>query len=146
MEKCYEIHGLTITVSYRDGLIGILNDKPLWALADTYDKSAMRLLIQHIHADHADFFGTHLLIPDESFLLEIWGHIYTEYYLLRYASFFRFILRFGKYERFMQSCEVIDCGDRKMDPNRRFWDILSRFNGLFVRLFPKNITGSGLKE
>lgn len=138
MEKVYDIVGLPVTVAFKLGLVSIVCDTHLWQLADRRQRSNFTQLVNRIYRDHQAQFAVPLSIRKRSFLLEIQGHIYADYYLLRYASFFRFL--FGKrlYTRFLQSCEEIDCGDRSNDPNRWFWDWISLLGFMFYPFFPRN--------
>lgn len=140
MKEAYDIDGLQITVFFRPGLVSVVCDGPLWQLADRRRQDDFRLLISHIQRSHQRHYAEPLLIPERSFLLEIYGHIYADYYLLRYASFFRFLLGRRLYTRFLQSCEEIDCGERVKDPNRWFWNAVSVFGPLIRPFFPKNIS------
>lgn len=138
--------GLPISVTFRQGLVSIVCDTSLWLLADRRKQDDMRRLVYLIYDDHQRQFGLPLAITQRSFIFEIRGHIYADYYLLRYASFFQSL--FGKrlYARLLQSCEEIDCGDQLTDPNRRFWDITSVFAFACYPFFPRNIARKYAKE
>lgn len=146
MDKRYTIKGLEIAVSFRDGLVGIDNNKALWILIDRHGADEVRTLIDLVYAEHLLLYGRALAIVPRSFLLEIWGHVYAEYLLLRYHRFFRFILPSRWYDSLIESCDILDCGEKGRDPNRWFWDIMSWFNPIHRMLFPRKIIGKGVKE
>lgn len=146
MTEIYDIRGLPITVAFKPGLVSIVCDTHLWKLADRREQSDFRWLIRRMYQDHKDKFARPLCINERSFLTEIYGHIYADYYLLRYQRFFRYVLRKRLYERFLQSCEDIDCGDRSIDPNRWFWDMISILNPVIYPFYPRNISKKYAKK
>lgn len=122
------------------GLVSIHCDAQLWQLVDRRKRSDFRVLVHAIYQSHRAQYGKELRISERSFLLEIYGHIYADYYLLRYARFFRALLPSRVYDRLLRSCEDIDCGDRQRDPNRIFWDILSFMDWAIYPFFSRNIS------
>ncbi len=126
-------------------MVSIRCDAHLWQLADRRKRSDFRLLVHAIYQTHDARHGGPLRISERSFLLEIYGHIYVDYYLLRYARFFRALLSARLYVRLLQSCEDIDCGDRSKDPNRFFWNLLSALDWAIYPLFPQNISRKYVK-
>lgn len=122
------------------GLVSIRCDSSLWDLADRRNRADFRDLVRQIYHSHFTEYGYALAIPERSFLLEIHGHIYADYYLLRYERACRSMLGRRLYERLLQSCEDIDCGDSQHDPNRWFWDVVSLLGGITYVFFPRNIS------
>ncbi len=137
MEKYYLLQDCSVRVVFKVGLIGITNDNALKRLMHVDLNGVTDELIRLIKADYALFQGTPLAISDDSLVVEIWGHVYAEYLLLKYRKVMRAILIFGIYARLRKSCEVIDCGEREKDPNRRLWDRLTRYRGWFGKRLAK---------
>ncbi|WP_257667820.1 hypothetical protein [Parapedobacter tibetensis] len=127
MEKYYSIGGNQVKVIFNDGLVGIVNDMALKQAVDMQPEESVDLLVVWIKEDYLLEKGEPLVITDNSFVVEIWGHVYVDYFLLKYKTLLRVILAFGLYARFCKSCEVIDCGERGKDPNRRLWDALAPY-------------------
>lgn len=124
MEKQYTLDGLSVHVAMEEGLVRIDNDASLRRALVKQPEAATRLLVAGIKADHEAAFGTALAIRNDSFIVEIWGHLYFDHLLLKHRRILKIILAFGLYNRFMRSCAVIDCGERGKDPNRWLWDRL----------------------
>jgi len=140
MNEIYDIQGFQITVVFKPGLVSIRCDSSLWKMADRRNRADFRDLAGRIYTRHLAAYGRALAIRERSFLLEIHGHIYADYYLLRYGRVCRGLLGARRYKRLLQSCEVIDCGDTQHDPNRWFWDAFSRLDGVVYPCFPRNIS------
>ena len=127
MERQYRFDGLSVRVEVMEGLVRIVNDLPLKQALDKHLQATTASLVTQVKADYEGAFGRALAISDESFIAEIWGHLYADYLLLKYSKLLKCILRFGLYDRFMRSCEVIDCGEHGKDPNRWLWNQLAPF-------------------
>src|SRR5690606_64513 len=117
MEKQYLLSGLPVRVEIAVGLVRIVNDRSLRRVVVEQPCSATMALVGRIQADYETTFDMELGITDDSFVVEIWGHLYCDYLLLKYKRILKVILVFGLYERFRQSCKVIDCGEPEKDPN-----------------------------
>ncbi len=141
MKKRYTLNGNQVEVFFNEGLIGITNDAALKRLVQANPEESVELLVRQINKDYRVYHGRALAITDDSFIVEIWGHIYFEHFLLKYRKLLQSILFFGLYQRLCKSCEVIDCGEKGKDPNRKVWDILSRYKKQFAKWLPKTIYG-----
>ncbi|MFB2120096.1 hypothetical protein [Parapedobacter sp. 2B3] len=133
MEKQYLLDGLPVQVTFADGLVRIVNDQPFKQAVTGQPEGNTTALVAKIKSDYKASFGNGLAIGDDSFVMEILGHLYFDYLLLRYKSLLRFICVFGLYDRFCRSCRVIDCGERGKDPNRWLWNKLVPFQKLLAR-------------
>lgn len=127
MEKQYLLDGLPVQVTFVDGLVSIVNDLPFKRAVIGRPEGNTTALVAKIKSDYKASFGNGLAIGDDSFVVEILGHLYFDYLLLRYKSLLKFICIFGLYDRFCRSCRVIDCGERGKDPNRWLWNKLVPF-------------------
>ena len=137
MEKHYVINDCQVKVVFEEGLIRITNDKALKRAAQRDPQESVDLLIKQINEDYYSYQGKALAVTSDSLAVEIWGHIYIEYFLLKYKKLLRVILVFGLYTRFRRSCEVIDCGEHGKDPNRGLWDMLAPHRGRIAERLPK---------
>jgi len=127
MEKQYLFDGLMVQVTLVDGLVRIVNDLPFKQAIVRQPEGNTTALVAKIKSDYEAFFGNGLAIDNDSFVVEILGHLYFDYLLLRYRRVLRPICIFGLYDRFCRSCSVIDCGERGKDPNRWLWNKLVPF-------------------
>ncbi len=127
MEKQYTLDGVSVRVTFVKGLVRIVNDMPFKQAVVGQPEKITTALVAEIKADYEAVFGSALAIPDDSFVVEILGHLYFDYLLLKYRRILKFICRFGLYDRFCASCKVIDCGEYGKDPNRWVWDKLVPF-------------------
>ncbi|WP_262246656.1 hypothetical protein [Parapedobacter soli] len=145
LEKQYTPGGLPIRVEIADGMVRIVSDRPLKQTVVAQPEAATSTLIAEIKADYKVAFGKHIDIQDDSFIVEIWGHLYADYLLLKYSKILRYIFMFGLYARFRRSCETIDCGEYEKDPNRWLWNKLVPFRQLLARRLG-NIPSSRFSE
>lgn len=137
MKRRYEVEGYWITVNMKQGLVGITNDNAFKHAVANQPIPSVTSLIGSIQADYSMLYGTALAIGQDSFAVEIWGHLYFEYFLLKYSKLMRIIFLFGLYNRFLRSCQVFDCGERGKDPNRWLWDRLARYRRKIETWLPK---------
>lgn len=133
MEKQYTLGGFPVHVALKEGLVHIVNDGRFRQALVGRSERTTSILVALIKADHEVTFGRDLDIGDDSFAVEIWGHLYADYLLRKYSRLLRHVLVFGLYGRFRRSCEVIDCGERGKDPNRWLWNILMPFRKMLAR-------------
>lgn len=132
MEKQYEINGKIIRVAFRPGLVQI---KAAGLLLESLRPDLGRLtgiLTDFIFADYEDLFVKPLRISKASLMVEIWGHLYGS----RMATLLARYIPLGMVKRLrdfiVDRGETIDCGERGIDSNRLFWDMLSAFNPVIL--------------
>lgn len=136
MEKQYFLNDFQVHVAFADGIIRITNNRALKLAIQAHPEKSVDLLVRSIQEDYLLHNNKMLLVTSDSLVVEIWGHIYFEYFLLRYNKLLQFILIFGLYGRFRKSCEVIDCGELGKDPNRRLWDVLTPYRRTIAKRLP----------
>ncbi|MBK1440342.1 hypothetical protein JHJ32_10130 [Parapedobacter sp. ISTM3] len=137
MKKEYHIANSVVPVRFEDGLVRITNGESTKRAMTAGSEQPIALLVRLIRKDYHTNYGKPLAISDDSFSVEIVGHLLAEFLLLKYSGLLRVILLFGLYDRFRRSCEVIDCGEAGKDPNRWFWDKLSPYRGKLAGWLPK---------
>lgn len=133
MERQYRLDGLAVSVEIRKGLVCIVNDESFRCMLDRQLQMATTTPVAGIRTDHQTLVGRDLAIPDDSIIVEIWGHVYADYLLLKYSRILKYLLIFGLYARLRRSCAVIDCGERGKDPNRWVWNKLTPFKKMLGR-------------
>ena len=121
--KTYFIKNLPIEVSFRPKVVSI-DFRPY------KQKQELNLLYKHcvslveeIKHDYKQHYGRHLKISKASLIAEIWGHLVAYRIALAFKKHFKFwpVLNFAKFAAFRSA--TVDCGERKVDTNRWFWDI-----------------------
>jgi len=137
MKRQYTLYNQPVEVDLEEGLVRISNNGCLARLMVTQHERSTASLVDLIQADHLAQYGRGLEISTDSLVMEIWGHIYFGYILLKYKKLMRFIFLFGLYNRFLRSCVVIDCGEQGKDPNRKLWDLLTPFRNWVGRRLAK---------
>lgn len=136
--ETFTYEGGKFDVVFGEGIARIDNNDHLWAFINTNPGVKTRELVDWMKQVYSSAYGRELKISAHSFVMEIWGHIYFEHFLLRHEGFGRLLFPFGLYERLVKSCEDVDCGESKVDHNRWLWDLLGVFTPLVGRLIPKN--------
>lgn len=131
------VDGVPVLIDFDEGLVGIINDEVFRRVVTGRPETVTKALFDQVQAHHQRAFGRAFEVRFDSFVVEIWGHLYAQYLLLKYRSVLKVVLLFGLYDRFYRSCEVIDCGERGRDPNRWVWDILVLFRKMLGRQLTK---------
>jgi hypothetical protein len=144
MHKVYEINGCRISVRIDERSIHIDNDRQLWELLGQSAEDRTHTLIALVLEDFGQYNRRPLRVSADSLAVEIWGHVYVEYYSLHLHR--RFRLRILKHlaGRIARYCEVIDCGEKGVDTNRRVWDLLATFKSRIAGWLPKDIAARGI--
>uniref|UniRef100_F4C8H3 Uncharacterized protein n=1 Tax=Sphingobacterium sp. (strain 21) TaxID=743722 RepID=F4C8H3_SPHS2 len=146
VERILHYHSFTIRVGYEPGLIHITNNINLWRFLDSNVRERTEWLANAIQQDYESIYGSPLKIKRKSFLMEIWGHLYFEYYLLKLAHFFGINHQSKTLQHLLQRSASIDCGESAQDNNRFIWDFLALFFKLFTYFLPNSISSEGLKK
>ena len=111
-----------IEVRFESHLARVVNDDALIQVLQDGKRRASFLLARQILEEYREQFGEELKITEKSLACEIYWH----YYCLKIALAIE--ARFGK-KRFttwlIRHIDVSDCGERAVDTNRIFWDLLS---------------------
>src|SRR3546814_12751164 len=121
MEKRYILGGRPVRVEIGVGLVRIVNDLPFRAAVVEQPEVTTTALVAGIKADYKVAVGRELAIRDEPFIVEIWGHLYFHYILLKYSKILKVIFIFGLYDKFCHSCVIIDCGENGKDHYQWIW-------------------------
>ena len=123
----------------RNGVVSIINNADLWKYFSEEVNTRTTRLTQMIKRDYREFYNKELDIGENSLMVEIWAHIYYEYYILSIGSMFRTGWVKRLIEKLVKPSQSIDCGERGGDRNRRLWDILARYRSAISKLLPEGI-------
>lgn len=126
-----------ISVTLGKRLVRVTRDDNLLRLLSHSMSPRTTELVQGIKEAYHRHFGIPLRIGDDSMAVEIWGHVYAERFTLALQKALR-MAWMDKVARFVvQRSDKIDCGERSLDRNRFFWDLLGPCRGLLGRLLPR---------
>lgn len=146
MDKTYQFRELYITITIEEGIVRIKNDVALWLFVSKDIKERTDWLIDCMLIDYATEIGKPLKIHSRSIAIEIWGHLYYEYFILLICHYLAINPSIKRIKRLLRSSEIIDCGEKCKDSNRFLWDFLTPFYKIIYFLLPKNIMGKNLKR
>lgn len=138
MQRTLRLEGRELIVIFGRGVVRIESSENLWAYITEKPPGHTKKLVEKIQEIYEGNFGSRLDISEKSFTMEIWGHLYFEFFLLRNPRPGRILFPFGLYDRLVRSCEAIDCGEADIDGNRWLWDVLGLFVPLLSRILPQN--------
>ncbi|WP_231459664.1 MULTISPECIES: hypothetical protein [unclassified Pedobacter] len=144
MDKVYQLCNNKIKVSIQEGLIRLKSDKALWTYLDGATLERTLSLVKLIKADYINEYKRALNISNDSLVVEIWAHVYSHYFGLlinrnNKIKWLKKLLAKG-----INRAEIIDCGEKQIDTNRWFWDLISVFKLPISWFTPKNIANRKL--
>jgi len=145
MEKVYELRNCNIKVCLNDGLIRIYSTNALWHYLDGAVKFRTVELVKFIKNDYQKEFNKSLKISDNSLMVEIWAHVYSDYFGLLVKKYLKIKWIQNLLQKGIERAEIIDCGEKQLDTNRWVWDFLSHFKTIISLFLPKNISNKNLK-
>ena len=125
MQKVYCYESREIELVFGNGVVRITSPETLWEFINQNPVVNTRKLVVWSKNEHEKLHQRPLKIGDNSLIAEIWGHIYFDYWILRTRFFASILARIGIYNRLLEACEAIDCGEAHLDHNRWLWDFLS---------------------
>ncbi|MDQ7949053.1 MAG: hypothetical protein REI78_09005 [Pedobacter sp.] len=139
MEKQYELNGHTIFVEFSPGMLRIKGTNALQSYLSTDIEVRSNALVGFIKQDYRLFFGKEINISNKSMVVEIWGHLFASRFALRLKKTlnYRFIRKLS--EKISTRSDTIDCGERLLDQNRLFWDVVSGLKPMILFFIPREI-------
>ncbi len=137
MQKAFSFGKGEFLISFGQGVVRIESNEELLDYIGENPAIHTRKLVETIQEIYIRNYGRKLKVTDNSLIIEIWGHTYFEYFMLRNERLGRILFPFGLYRRLVASCEAIDCGEAGIDGNRWLWDVLSVFVPLISRFIPR---------
>ena len=133
MEKRYDLTGCEVLVQFEPKLIRIQGSEQLLAFLNTDLNANTHKLVKLIKADYLTLVGQPLKITNASLMVEIWGHLYASKFAVAVNDLIKHSRIQNITERVTKRSDTIDCGEADVDSNRRFWDVLAKFNKLIVK-------------
>lgn len=132
MKKEYRIINYLIRVSFNPKIIHIINDKELECLLSENLEGGTQELVKLIKEDYFKEYHEALRISDDSMMIEIWGHIYFEYFTVLATRIFPWEIADKIAGWVIERCEVIDSGEEEVDIDRKFWSSLIPFKEIIT--------------
>jgi hypothetical protein len=146
MEQHFLVRGNSIKVQLEQGALHITNDKELWGLLNEQTEAATDDFIDLLKKEYQRLFHVPLDISDASLAVEIWGHVYFEYFALIFEKMVNMNLIKQVANKITAYCEVIDCGESAKDNNRFFWNMIAPFKKQIAAMLPKQINEKNFKR
>ncbi len=137
MEKVYELANCRIQVIFNDQILTIKSPKALQQLLAEDIDMRTGILVDLIKKDYFEFKGKELDVERDSMIVEIWGHVYASYFANAMKNLIELNLVENLADLIIKKSDSIDCGEKGVDHNRAFWDILSNFKGLILKFLPE---------
>jgi hypothetical protein len=146
MEQQFLVRGRSIKVTLREHSIHIVNDEELWRLLNGQAEAATDDLIEVVKREYERLFHMPLDISDASLAVEIWGHIYCDYFARILEETVDLNLVKQLTDKIASTCKVIDCGESSADNNRFFWNMVAPFKKQIAALLPRQMDESKLRK
>ena len=80
MEKTYELSGHKLLVVFHDKIIQIKKPRTLKKFLSEDIELRSEILVNYIKQDYFSFIGKELKISNDSFIIEIWGHVFASHF------------------------------------------------------------------
>lgn len=121
----------TVTFSLTRTGVHLISDEELHRLIRNYPVKGVNQLAEGLKLYFEEINQRPLNISGKSLAAEIRGHYYFEklYLPFRWLLHALFLRKIA--DLLDKSLEAYDCGEAGSDPNRKIWDVLSRFDRLF---------------
>jgi len=145
MEKQYNLFNHEIQVHFEPKLVRVFSDAELWAFLKDDVATRFEILAKTIKEDYENRYGEELKITNDSLIVEILVHVYCDYIGLRFNRVVKIKFIQKLVVKLLERAEIVDCGERSVDGNRWFWDLLARYKKAFIKILPKNLNRRKLK-
>ena len=138
-EKVYDLNGHQLLVSFEEQLIRIKNPKALQKFLSTDIDRRSIVFVNYIKQDYFLLTGKELNIKNNSLIIEIWGHVYANYCARAMKNLIKLKLIANAADFIIKRSDTIDCGEREVDGNRKFWDLLAKLKRIILKFLPKGM-------
>lgn len=135
-----QVRGVTLQMEIGPHAIHLQNDLGLWQLLDRDTEWVTNLLVQEIQAQFFLKNQRPLEISADSLAIEIWGHVYFEFFVNGIAQLVQSKLIENWLHPIKSFVALIDCGEKGYDQNRWFWDLLVPFKTQIAGWLPQDIS------
>lgn len=139
MQQTYQLHGVSITIDIKENSVHITNNKALWQFLSQHIDQRTTELVSLIGHDFQELNNRELAITNDSLAVEIWGHVYFEYWALAIDHLFKLKLISSLVDAAVKYSEIIDCGEEGFDSNRKLWDFLAPQKSRIASWLPEHI-------
>lgn len=137
-EKTYELNGYSLPVIFKDKVIQIRGSEALQQFLTEDIDNRTAVLVALIKSDYLLRTNSALEVDDDSMSIEIWGHVYASQMAEAIKNLIHLKLIEQMADFVIHRADTIDCGEKEIDSNRVFWDLLTNFKGLILTFLPKN--------
>ncbi len=137
MEKEYDLLHCKVSVLYSPKLVRIVGSKQLLMFLEANLNSNSLKLVRLIKAEYLALYGNRLKISNASLMVEIWGHLYASQVANALKELIKLKIVGNLSDLVTRRSDTIDCGEAEVDSNRKFWDTISKFNGIIIKCLPK---------
>ncbi len=118
-----DFHGISIMCT--DQLVQIKNDKKLIQFLKDPSTKGSQLIARYAKELYQKTMGKPLRITEDSLAIEILGHVFLDKFA-GIASKLKIAALSATLEDIKQRTDIIDCGEKEIDPNRHVWDSLDK--------------------
>jgi hypothetical protein len=146
MTQLFVLNDCQVRVDFQEHSVHIYNDNNLWQLIGHNPQLVTPQLVAFILEQYHLYYGRSFSVHPDSLTVEIWGHVYFEYFALVSEKLIQLKLVGKLTTKLISYCEIIDCGEDGYDDNRGLWDSLAPFIGLIAGWLPENIQFKNLKK
>lgn len=136
MKRKLYIHGIPISVTFSSRICSIQNDINLAYLLSRKIKEHTVLLADAVYQEFFNIYHRQLSIRKNSFMVEVWGHVYCDYYAQKLSKLLPTKWTNKLAKRISKYCAQVDIGEKPYDKNRFFWDAISWCKPLVQMLLP----------
>ncbi|MGF1924345.1 MAG: hypothetical protein ACQUHE_09220 [Bacteroidia bacterium] len=133
-EKQYNLGSFFVDFSIQPGLIRIQGSEELLVFLSKDLNKHTLMLVRSIKADYLAEIGKPLKVTNSSLMVEIWGHLYASKFAIIAQELIKLKVVKDMTQFVIQRSDTIDCGETELDSNRKFWDMLSKFKTVIVKL------------
>jgi len=125
LKRTYQVQQYAIDVFFTPGTWNIPNTADLAALMEN-DPQSFYALYELLQSEHQHLFGRKMNIERESFVVELWAHLFVEKFLRIGRKYARFDSFEKLIDQVLKRTAMIDCGEEDNDHNRKLWDLLAK--------------------
>lgn len=125
------IFGCPVSYSLTSAGVHLISDAGLHCLIRNYPVKGVHQLAEELKKAFEEARERPLKITAKSLAAEIRGHYYFEKLYGPSRLLLRFLFLHKITDVLDTSLKEYDCGEAGSDPNRRIWDVLSRFDNIF---------------
>ncbi len=132
-DKEYDLAGCKVLVIFEAKLIRIVGSRELLDFISINPNTQTLKLVKLFKADYLVMMGKRLKITNASLMVEIWAHLYASKFSNALSELIKLRIIQNITAHVAKRSDTIDCGEAEVDTNRKFWDVISKFNGIISK-------------